>query len=488
MSLNPLLLTDVYKMGHMEQYKPGTSLAYSTLVARKDTQYKKMLFFGLQGMVKQYFTKPITLKNAEEFLDIRKSILGGQTPDSVSSKILSLAKLGHIPLQIKAVSEGSYVNNKNVILTVRNTLPEFYWVTGFFESLLLKIWYPITVATNSFELRVLMEKYANQTCDSNEHVKFQVHDFGYRSCASEEEAAIGGAAHLLSFLGTDTVSAVQYLKENYYAEDPIGLSVPASEHSVMCSFGEANEFEAFNHMLDTYPNGIVSIVSDTYSLWNVLENIVPKLKEKILKRNGKVVFRPDSGNQKAILCGNVDSPKNSIEYQGVIQNLMSQFGYSTNSKGYDVLNPKVGVIYGDGFFRKRLVEVYDIMANLKLASSNLNVGIGEILLHNHSRDDGGFSLKATYVEQDGNGVNIYKDPITDPGKKSPKGLCSLHHIEGGHGEVWKTEEEVNWEREKMGMLKTSYFCGNSSHTSYITTLEDIREKVEKQVLREVTLS
>lgn len=232
----------------------------------------------------------------------------------------------------------------------------------------------------------------------------------------------------------------------------------------------------------------MSIVSDTYNLWNVLQNIVPKLKEKILKRNGKVVFRPDSGNQKSILCGNVDSPKNTVEYQGVIQNLMSQFGYTTNSKGYDVLNPKVGVIYGDGFFRQRLIDVYDLMERLKIASSNLNVGIGGILLHNHSRDDGGFSLKATYVEQNGDGVNIYKDPITDPGKKSPKGLCSLHHIEGGHGEVWKTEEEVNWEREQMGELKTSYFCNDTLPTTYVESLENIRNKVEKQVLREVTLA
>ncbi len=212
MSLNPLLLTDVYKMGHMEQYKPGTSLVYSTLVARKDTQYKKALFFGLQSIIKNYFLKPITLENATEFLDIRQSILGGQTPDSVAKKIISLAKFGRIPLQIKAVEEGSYVQNRNVILSVQNTLPEFYWVPGFFESLLLKVWYPITVATNSFELRLFMEKMAAKTCDNNDLVKFQVHDFGYRSCASEEEAALGGAAHLLSFLGTDTVPAIKLLK------------------------------------------------------------------------------------------------------------------------------------------------------------------------------------------------------------------------------------------------------------------------------------
>lgn len=483
MSLNPLLLTDVYKMGHMEQYKPGTSLVYSTLVARKDTQYKKALFFGLQSIIKNYFLKPITLENATEFLDIRQSILGGQTPDSVAKKIISLAKFGRIPLQIKAVEEGSYVQNRNVILSVQNTLPEFYWVPGFFESLLLKVWYPITVATNSFELRLFMEKMAAKTCDNNDLVKFQVHDFGYRSCASEEEAALGGAAHLLSFLGTDTVPAIKLLKEQYHAVDPIGLSVPASEHSVMCSFGEQNELQAFEHMLDTYPDGIVSIVSDTYDLYRVLRDFVPKLKERILKRNGKVVFRPDSGDQQQILCGDIGAPRNTVEYSGVIQSLMNQFGFTTNSKGYDVLNPKVGVIYGDGFYRKKLEETYALMERRKLASSNLVVGIGGILLHNHSRDDMGFSLKATYVEEVGNGINIYKDPITDPGKKSPKGLCSLHHVEGGHGENYVTVEECSWAQEGKGELKTAFLGNSVALYNKEVSLQTIRERVEKQVLR-----
>lgn len=484
MSINPLLLTDVYKMGHMEQYKPGITKVYSTLVARKDNMYSHCIPFGLQYYLKKYFNQKITSDHVEEFLSIRKSVLGKDAPAHIEEKLTKLAKVGYFPLTIKSVPEGYRVRNKNVILSLTNTHKDFYWVPGFVESLLLKVWNTYTVATKSFELRCFMEKYAKETCSNNNLVPFQVHDFGYRGCSSEETAALSGAAHLLSFLGTDTIPAIKLLKDYYYGKDSIGFSVPASEHSVMCSFGREGEKEAFQHMLKTYPDGIVSIVSDTYDIYNVLTNIVPQVKNDILSRNGKVVFRPDSGDQIKILCGDPRSSE-ECEKKGVFQLLKEQFGALTNHKGYMELHPSIGVIYGDGFHRKKLEDTYALMKTIGWASSNLVVGIGGILLQNNSRDDMGFSLKATYVEEEGNGVNIYKDPITDPGKKSFKGLCRLDELSGGHGFSQSTTDEVSWEEENKGLLKTMYNFHPTEWEPTINevTLQDIRNRVSLEVGR-----
>ncbi len=478
MSVNPLLLTDVYKMGHMEQYKPGITKVYSTLVARKDNMYTHCIPFGLQYYLKKYFKQRITQENVDEFLEIRKSVLGTDANSEIIHKLRNLVNVGYFPLLIKSVPEGYRVRNKNVILTLTNTSSRFFWVPGFVESLLLKVWNTYTVATKSFELRLFMEKLARETCSNNNLVPYQVHDFGYRGCSSEETAALSGAAHLTSFLGTDTIPAIKLLKDYYYAEGTIGLSVPASEHSVMCSFGPDNEIEAFEHMLETYPGGIVSIVSDTYNLWNVLTNITPKLKEKILSRTGKVVFRPDSGDQTKILCGDPRSTE-ECEKKGVFRLLGEQFGTLKNYKGYEELHPSVGVIYGDGFHRKKLEETFHMMKTIGWASSNLVVGIGGILLQNNSRDDMGFSLKATYVEENGSGVNIYKDPITDPGKKSFKGLCRLDEISGGHGYSQTTTDEVSREEELKGILKPVYYFHSIDEKPIINevTLKDIRTGV-----------
>lgn len=454
MNTNPLLCTDVYKLGHMEFYKPGTTKIYSYLEARSDKKFSHTVFFGLQYYLKQFLSKPVTKEQAEEFFDYRMRILGG-VPEGVRTKINALVELGYIPLKIKAVPEGLRINNRNVLMTVTNTHPDFYWCVGFFESLLLKVWNTCTVATYSYELRQLFTDYCEKTGGIPELIPFQVHDFGYRGCSSEETAALSGMAHLTSFLGTDTVPAVKCARDFYSAAEPVGLSVPASEHSVMCSFGFEDEIEAFRHMLKVNPTGIVSIVSDTYNLWNVLDNFAVALKDEILSRQGKVVFRPDSGEPEKILLGGRMADHEPWT-DGVFDRLADVFGSTLNDKGYRSLHPNVGAIYGDGMYDKRIRSILAEMDAAGYCSSNLVIGVGGLLLQQHNRDDLGFAFKATHAVINGHEVELFKDPITDPGKRSKKGLMSLWKTNTG---TYFTTDCTSAEDEKEGLLSPVYENG-----------------------------
>jgi len=479
---NILLQTDVYKMGHMEQYAPGCNKVYSYLTARSDKNFDETVFFGLQYYIKRYLSTPITPEMGEEFLTYRKMILGSNS-EEVATKIRALCQLGYLPIEIKAVEEGTIMPVRNVLMTITNTHPDFYWVVGFMESLLLKLWYTITVATCSHQYRKIVNKYFNQTDEETMDAAkdFQVHDFGYRGDASEEGAAISGVAHLLSFLGSDNVPALPCAVEFYNADingAPILLSVPASEHSVMCSFGREDEIGAFRHMLDLYPTGIVSIVSDTFDVYTVLTDFAETLKEVILARDGKVVFRPDSGNPEYIICGNPEAVEGSNEWKGAIRLLDEKFGSSVNSKGYKVLNPKVGLIYGDGMYIERYIRTLERLKEMGYAASNLVIGVGGIL-RNYSRDTLGFAIKATYVEVNGEPREIEKDPITDRKKKSHKGLLSLLK----EGNEYLTKDQCNVEEEANSLLKVVYRDGKLMRE---TNLAAIRTLVKEQEEIEVT--
>ncbi|MDN5288130.1 MAG: nicotinate phosphoribosyltransferase [Mucilaginibacter sp.] len=473
---NILLQTDVYKMGHMEQYAPGCNKVYSYLTARSDKTFNETVFFGLQYYIKRYLSSPITPEMGEEFLTYRKLILGNNSPE-IELKIRALCQLGYLPIEIKAVEEGTVLPVRNVLMTITNTHPDFYWVVGFMESLLLKLWYTITVATCSHQYRKIVNRFFAETDeDALQPLKdFQVHDFGYRGDASEEGAAISGVAHLLSFLGSDNVPALPCALEYYNADingEPIMLSVPASEHSVMCSFGREDEIGAFKHMLELYPTGIVSIVSDTFDVYHVLTDFAERLKADILKRDGKVVFRPDSGNPEYIICGNPDAEPGSNEWKGVIRLLDEKFGSSVNSKGYKVLSPKVGLIYGDGMYIERYVRTLNRLKEMGYAASNLVIGVGGIL-RNHTRDTLGFAIKATYVEVNGEPREIEKDPITDRKKKSHKGLLTLIKDENGYC----TLDQCNVEQEAGSLLHTVYRDGKQVKE---TSLADIRKLLKEQ--------
>lgn len=464
-------MTDVYKLGHMRFYPEGTTKIYSYLCARSKKKSEYAVFFGLQYYLKEYLSKPITQADAAEFLEYHSMILG-PAPQETVDKINALATLGYLPIEIKAVAEGTVIDNQNVLATVTNTHPDFAWVVGFFESLLLKVWNTTTVATLSHKFKKLVVERAAKTSDSEFLVPFLVHDFGYRGVSSEETASLSGAAHLVNFCGTDTVPAVKMLKEVYSGEGLIGASVPASEHSIMCAYGYENELGAFNAMMDKNPTGIVSIVSDTYNFWNVMTEFTSKLKDKILTRDGKVVFRPDSGDPKLILCGDPTAPAGSPESKGAILLLAEQFGTTTNSKGYKELNPKVGLIYGDGMYYDRYVDILNTMEAMGFASTNLVIGVGGLLLQQHNRDDLGFAFKATFAIVNGQERILFKDPITDSGKRSHKGLMMLEKV----GDKYVTRDQVTEDEEARGELETVFINGKILVETDLTTIRD-RAKV-----------
>lgn len=464
-------MTDVYKLGHMRMYKPGTTKVYSYLCARSTKKETEALFFGLQPYLK-LLSRGVTSDNAEEFMSYYTEILGASPPADIADKINALVKLGYIPLEIKAVPEGTLIDNKNVLATVTNTDPNFAWVVGFFESLLLKVWNTTSVATLSHKFKRVVTEFTKETSDSDFLVPFLVHDFGYRGVSSEATAELSGAAHLVNFCGTDTIPAVKFLKENYGATGLVGASVPASEHSIHCSFGPTAEDELayVNNMMDLNPTGIVSVVSDAYDYWRMLTVTLPAVKDKILARDGKYVVRPDSGDPMLILCGDPDAEVGSPAFKGTFRLLEETFGATVNSKGYKELNSKIGVIYGDGMYFARYVSILNEMKKMGYANTNLVIGIGGLLLQQHNRDDLGFAFKATYAEINGVATELYKDPITDPGKKSHKGLMML--VKDTNGK-YTTKDGVTWDEEGRGELETVFINGTLLNE---TTLQDVRER------------
>lgn len=465
--MNPMLATDVYKMGHMEQYPPKTTRVYSYLTARSDKKSPTTTFYGLQYYLRMLEIRP-TKEMMDEFLETREAILGVPASDDIRAKLDALVKLGYFPLRIKAVREGQEIPVRNVLMTIDTTVPGFHWVGGFFESLLLKVWNTSTVASYSKKLKKLCQRYAKETCDDDGHVRFQVHDFGYRGVSSEETARLAGSAHLVNFLGSDTVPARGHIKKTYGCSEPVMLSVPATEHSVMCAYGREGELEAFRRMIKLYPKGFLSVVSDSFDLWNVLTNFAEVLKPDIEARDGRFVFRPDSGDPVKIICGDADARTGDPEWLGALRLLDRMFGSKKNSKGYRVLNPKVGLIYGDGMFYERFESTLELMKIMGYASSNLVIGVGGLLLQQHNRDDQGFAIKATFAEVDGEMRELVKDPITDQKKRSHKGLLALMKDEDGR---YYTKDHCTPEEEEKSLLETVYLNGKIVRT---TTFDEIR--------------
>lgn len=474
---NPLLHTDGYKLAHMEQYPPNTEYMYSYMIARSSKKYSRVTFFGLQYYLLNYLSGRVTRKMVDDFFQTRESLLG-PTSDTVRAQMEKLIDLKYLPLCIKAVPEGSSVNLGNVLVTVTNTEPGFFWLVGLVESLVLKVWYTSTVATYSREMRKLCQRYSEQSCDDNDHVAYQIHDFGYRGGSSEETVSLGGAAHLLHFKGSDTVPSIGFVKKWYGAarDSNIGATVAGTEHSVMCSYGKTHELEAYERFLEIYPTGKVSIVSDTYNYWNVLTVFLPQLKDRIMARkDGKVIIRPDSGNPEHILLGDPnEKDENSSQFLGTLRILDGIFGSTLNSKGLKVLHPSIGVIYGDGMYFDRVDRILKRCIELGYATSNLVFGVGGLLLQNHQRDDLGFAFKATSVTVSGQRKAIFKDPMTDHSKKSHRGLLRLDKDEVSGN--WMTLDDQTEEQEKQGELRIVFDNGKVYRYD---TFEAIQKRAEE---------
>lgn len=409
---NPLLLTDSYKVTHWPQYPKGTTKVRSYLESRGGL-FSSTTFLGLQYILKEYFSTPITKEMVDEAEEIFTAHLG-------SKELFNRAGWDHIvekhggklPILIKAVKEGTTVSTSNVLMTVENTDPACYWLPNYLETVLLQVWYPITVATLSREMKKLILSFLNETGDPA-LIDFKLHDFGYRGVSSVESAGIGGLAHLANFKGTDTVAALVAAKR-YYGESMAGFSIPASEHSTITSWGKENEVEAMRNMIAQYGKGaLYACVSDSYDIFNACENLWGKeLRSEVLNANGTLVVRPDSGVPHVVVV-------KCLELLG------NQFGYSINEKGFKVLNPKVRLIQGDGIDLDETRKILSEMRGHGWSADNVAFGMGGALLQKVNRDTQKFAFKCSSVTVNGQDRDVFKDPITDKGKQSKKGSLAL---------------------------------------------------------------
>ena len=549
---------DSYKLGHADQFPEGTTKVYSNFTPRSlahlHVPYEygttQVVWFGLQ-----VFLNDLQSVWQETFFDRSKDEVVAEFMELVGpfcgprgfnqSRIEWLHDLGYLPIEIKSLPEGTLVPAGVPVLTITNTLPEAYWLPNFLETWLsADLWKPSTAATISYAYRKIIDHYTELTGGNKDFVMWQGHDFSSRGMSGIQDAARTGSGHLLSFAGTDNVTAVQLVNDAYRGKETfVGGSVPATEHSVMTSsilveaerlrqagVDEDNvmtqaELNVIKRLVtEVYPSGVVSVVSDSFDFWKVITEIAPALKGEILNRVpdqlglAKVVFRPDSGDPVKIICGHKykviddiddtyemisasdegyevvynkmddkyyqfetydDGWSTSIEFKelqwyevkGAIECLWDTFGGTVNEKGFKTLNQRVGLIYGDSITLDRCNEILKLLAEKGFASDNVVFGIGSFTFQYNTRDTLGFAMKATYVEIDGKPYSIFKDPKTDSGtKKSAKGLLQVVQ----DGDTLKVNQDVSWDQEKQGLLRTVYLDGKITVSD---TFADIRSRL-----------
>ncbi len=495
MNIQTLIQNDYYKQSHYKQYPAKTQKVYSNLTPRKSRMegVGSVVVFGLQYFIKAYlmeewensfFSKPWE-KVERRYLRIINATLGPGAVDTAHIK--KLHELGYLPLSIKALSEGVSCPVRVPCVTITNTVDHAYWLVNYLESILSCItWQPMTSATIAKEFRRVLDEYAMETVGNTDFCQWQGHDFSFRGMSSLESACTSGAGHLLSFTGTDTIPAIEFLEQYYNADvtkELVGASVPASEHAVMCFGGKESELQTFNRLLDTFPEGILSVVSDTWSLPNVVCTLLPALREKIAARKGKLVIRPDSFWTDPVdcLCGfpsyhpqmdKLNAAEKQMIKKGLIESLWDIFGGSVTEKGYKVLNPCIGAIYGDAITIERAARISQRLLEKGFASINCVYGIGSYTYQFNTRDTFGLAIKATYGVVDDLPIEVFKDPVTDDGmKKSAKGLI---RVDGKNGSYTYTDC-VTAEQETGGELKEVFRDGKLliDHT-----LAEIRARIK----------
>jgi len=483
--VNPLLLLDGYKTDHRSQYPKGTEYVYSNWTPRKSRidGIDEVVFFGLQYYMQRYliddmgeyfFSRPKG-KVVDEYRETMDEYLGEGAVKC--DHIADLHDLGYLPIRIKALPEGTLCPIQVPMLTMVNTLPDFFWLTNQLETSMSScLWMPCTSATLAYQYRKAFNQYNAKVGIPSEAGRFQGHDFSFRGLAFPEASMGSGAAHLTSFQGTDTVPAIKFVQK-YYAKGSesslenglIGCSVPATEHSVMCMGGQDNEVGTYRRLInEVYPRGIVSIVSDTWDFWLLMTDGLRALKSEIMARDGKVVIRPDSGDPVKIVCGDPDEPEGSPAYKGAYQCLWGTFG-GEYKNGYKFLDKHVGLIYGDSITLQRQAAILEGLLQKGFAPEVV-LGIGSYTYQYQTRDTFGFALKATYGVINGESKNISKSPKTDKSgeKKSLCGRVSVHRNEAGKLYVLDKQDEAG---EQTGVLRTVFENGKLLRS---VSLADVR--------------
>ena len=496
-NISPLLQTDFYKQSHYAMYPAGMDMLYSNLTPRKSRVegVNHIVVFGLQYFIKEYlmnqwdkFFKTPFVDVEKEYLRMIDSTLG---PKSVTTDHLhKLHELGYLPLSFKALPEGVLCPVRVPCCTIQSTVKGMGWLVNFMETILsCTVWQPMTSATIALEFRKIFSKFSKDTVGNTDLVQYLGHDFSMRGMSSLESACTSGAGHLLSFTGTDTIPAISFLEEYYNADvtkELVGASVPASEHSVLCAGGQEDEIGTFGRLLDVFPTGILSMVSDTWSLPFVLVDILPALKEKIQKREGKLVIRPDSFWTDPVdcLCGfdgyhpqmqKLTEAEKVVIRKGLVESLWDIFSGTVSEKGYKVLAPCIGCIYGDAITRERAEKINIRLKDKGFASTNWTGGIGSFAYQFNTRDTFGFAMKATYCEVGSEARDIFKDPVTDDGmKKSAKGLLRVDKING----EYVLKDCCTKEEEQGGELKEVFRDGKLLVDQ---TLAEIRARVQSNL-------
>ena len=443
MKTNIIVETDSYKIGHYNMMPENTEVVYSYFESRNGAKYPYTVFFSLQAILKEYLVGQVVTK---EKIDEAEMIVNGHLGPGVFNRkgweyILEKHD-GRLPVRIKAVQEGLPVPTSNVLMTVENTDPKCYWLTNYLETLLTHVWYGSTVATKSRFTKEMLAGFLAETSDNPQAINFMLHDFGCRGVSSSEGAMMGGMAHIINFMGTDTIPALVGAMKYYGATEVPAYSVPASEHSVMTSEGEDGEFNVVERLLNKYPTGILSVVIDSYDYQKFIDTCGTKYKDIILAREGKLVFRPDSGSPVQV----------SLD---VIQRLEKYFGCSVNSKGFKVLNPKVGVLWGDGVDAAGIFDILNVIKTHDYSAENMVFGMGGALLQKVNRDTQRFAFKSSYQVEDGVPKNIYKNPL-DQSKRSKKGRLMLVVDTNGN---FNTIEEIVKGQDESGLLELVFENG-----------------------------
>lgn len=461
MNYNLILDTDSYKASHFLQY-PQDIRGLFAYIESRGGQYDHTLFFGLQYILQRYLSTridPEMIDEAEEFFAAH-----GEPFNRAGWELVRIRHLGRLPLEIRAVPEGTLVPVHMPLVTVRSTDRDLAWLASYVETLLLRVWYPTTVATRSWYAKQIIAQYLEETSDDPAgQLPFKLHDFGARGVSSEESAGIGGMAHLVNFQGTDTVSAIRYARD-FYAESMAGFSIPASEHSTITSWGRENELDAYRNMLQQFggEGKLFACVVDSYDIREAVNRMWGEaLREEIQNRKAMVVIRPDSGNPVEVALETAKA-------------LHKAFGGTRNGKGFQVLN-NARLIYGDGINE---TTIRGILMELKahgFSADNVAFGMGGALLQQLNRDTQKMAMKTSAIKRATGWMDVYKDPVTDPGKRSKRGLLSTYRNKDTGEWVAARIEEAHRRPELVDQMRTVW--RNGAFEVY-STLQAVRRRAQ----------